>query len=555
MSIRKRVAAAAAALTAAPTAPAPQERPSASARHDDWSKKAGYVGGDRDRRATRTWQPRPGSPDADTLPDLVTLRARSRDMARNVMVAGGAIATVTGNVVGEGLTPKPAIDRELLGLDEDAAMTWQRQAEREFDLFAAACDYAGVTHFADLQGLVFRAMLESGDVAVVRRFAPRAGEPYGLKLQTIEADRISNPRWAGDSETLRGGVELSRVGRPIAYHVASRHPGDRFVTATTTEWRRLPRIGRDGDLLVLHLFQPLRPGQTRGVPYLAPVIEGLKQLGDYQDAEVTAAVNAAMIFGFIKAPAPLDDEGRPIVGEHAAGDAADEIRLENGALVNLLPGEEADMKTPGRPNSEFEQFTLAVLRFVGVALELPFELLVKHFTASYSASRAALEMGWQMFRRRRTWLARSFCQPVWQWWLTEAVASGRIEAPGFFDDPAIRAAWSGCQWIGPARPNLDPMKEASADALDVENGFKTIEQVVTERTGGRWDRKHEQRVREATARREAGLEAEDPQSASVRGVSVDGDGAVDESEDLEASNEIARQRGVGICAPQSKAHA
>ncbi len=43
-----------------------------------------------------------------------------------------------------------------------------------------------------------------------------------------------------------------------------------------------------------------RPGQRRGVPVLAPVIEALKQLGRYTDAELVAAVVSGLFTVFVK---------------------------------------------------------------------------------------------------------------------------------------------------------------------------------------------------------------------------------------------------------------
>lgn len=48
--------------------------------------------------------------------------------------------------------------------------------------------------------------------------------------------------------------------------------------------------------------------------------------------------------------------------------------------------------------------------------------------------------------------------------ITEAVARGRLQAPGFFLDPAIRAAWCGTEWYGTAQGQIDPLKEAKAAA-------------------------------------------------------------------------------------------
>src|SRR6185295_17096684 len=128
----------------------------------------------------------------------------------------------------------------------------------------------------------------------------------------------------------------------------------------------------------------------------------------------------------------------------------------------------------------------------------PYEVLLKSFTASYSASRAALEMAWQFFRERRSWLAWKFCQPVYEWVITEAIVNGRLAAPGFFEDPVVREAWLGSEWIGPSRIQLDPQKEAAADMLDLNMGTKTRAQIIMERTGGDFESKHAQLTKEQT---------------------------------------------------------
>jgi len=203
-----------------------------------------------------------------------------------------------------------------------------------------------------------------------------------------------------------------------------------------------------------------------------------------------------------------DDSDASFIGSNdtASGVALDsEIALGNGAIVDLAPGEDVTFADPKRPNTAFDAFVTSMSRHIGVALELPYELLLKSFTASYSASRAALEMAWQMFRTRRSWLAWKFCQPVYEWVITEAVASGRLSAPGFFSDPIIREAWLGSDWIGPSRIQLDPQKEASADLIDLNMGTKTRAQIIMERTGGSFEAKHSQLVKENKVREADGL--------------------------------------------------
>jgi capsid protein len=104
---------------------------------------------------------------------------------------------------------------------------------------------------------------------------------------------------------------------------------------------------------------------------------------------------------------------------------------------------------------------------------------------------------------RRRWLIDMLCQPVYEVWLAEAVAIGRIKAPGFFTDPLIRAAWCKAEWLGPVQGQLDPTKEVKADILAVAHGFKTHAQVTREYGGGDWNENVEQLKAENEALAEA----------------------------------------------------
>lgn len=462
---------------------------------------SGYIGGRRDRRAMQNWYTQQSSVDADVLPQLPDLRSRSRDLSRNVPIATGAINTNITNIVGEGIKVKPQIDREYLGISEEKAEQLRKDILREYKLFMKTADFRRLMTDSERQRLALRSCFESGDVCIVRRYRKDKGDVYGTKLQIVEADRLSNPGRSANNDNFVDGVEVDGDGVPVAYHFANRHPFDVKNTATT--WKRIKARSDRGTPEVLHIYSHLRPGQTRGIPYMAPIIEALKQLGDYADAEVKAAVISAMFTVFVTSG--LDDEDGPLDDDENSSLAANEIGLGPGAVVDLAPGEEIQQADPKRPNDKFEPFVQAFLRMIGTALELPYEMLIKHFTASYSASRAALEMAWQFFRCHRTWFAEKFCQPIYEWFFEEAVALGRIAAPGFFSDPLAREAYCSAHWIGPANISLDPLKEAKADEVDLNIGTKTREEIVMERTGGSFEHKHEQLVREKKMRDRDGL--------------------------------------------------
>jgi lambda family phage portal protein len=393
-------------------------------------------------------------------------------------------------------------------------------------------------NFYQQQELAFRSELDSGDVFVLLPFIRRPMSVYALKVQLVEADRVCNPDGKKDTEMLCGGVERDSVGAPAAYHILQQHPHG--LTLTARKWQRVPAYGSStGRRNVIHLFDKRRPGQTRGYPYLSPVIESLRGLGNYSEAELTAAVVSSFFTVFIKSPGGmgigLDSSGTAPTSTPKSGDT---VSLGAGALVDLAPGEEISTANPGRPNTAFDPFVQAVLRQIGVALELPFELLIKHFTSSYTAARGALLEAWRFFRKRREHLGERFCQPIYEAWLEEAVALGRIDAPGFFDDPSIRAAWCGTAWHGDSAGQIDPLKEAQAAQVRLDTMLTTHARETAEITGEDWEDVIERRAWERDIMKDLDLRPEPakvlaPAPANDGPAPGSGDPATPDPEDAE----------------------
>ena len=484
------------------------------------------------------WAPGNRDADMDIVRDLRELRARSRDLVRNSPLAAGAQETQVTHIVGSGLVLQSRIDAAALGMDDDAAAAWQANTERRWRLWAGSelCDAARESTFAELQDLALRTQLESGDAFVLlAQSAPQPNWPFRLALQLIEADRVSNPLGAGDTPTLTAGIERDDSGAAVAVHVCSKHPGS-IHSLAGADWQRVPMRGRSGRRNVLHLKRKLRPGQSRGVPALAPIIGTLKQMTRYSEAEIDAAVNAAAMAVFVKmdpdAFQELFDETAQsnIVGSATRWDGT----LKSGSAINLLPGESIDSPPLGRPNPNFDPFMQAFIRFVGIGLSIPAEVLSKSFQSSYSAARAALLDAWRTFSIRRGWLAAKLCQPVYEEWLADEVAAGRIAAPGFFADPFVRAAWCGSTWSGDGPGAIDPLKEANAAGRRMELGITTLAEEIVAYDGGDWETKHRQRAREVDERVEAGLEAPvvaPVAPASGRAAPITESGADDETDD------------------------
>lgn len=497
------------------------------------NKGYGDAGASYAKKALKGFIAASGSPREDIDAHNYTLRQRARMLYMAAPVATSAIKTNRTNVIGCGLQLKSRINRVKLGLTPEQAKEWQRKAEEEFELWAANkrnCDAIGVNNFYTAQQLALASCLVSGDLIVLLKHEdPTVLNPYGLRFHMIEADRVSTPTamTAGSSffanmtqgETEKGnriydGVEVDKSGRIIAYWIRNTYPFQQ--TADETEWKRVLAYGEETGLPnVLHVMETERPEQYRGVSYLAQVIEPLLQMRRYTESELTAAVVESFFTAFIKTEAdPNENPYNEVGGDdiEPVSDDPNEYEMGPGTINIMKPGEDVVFGDPKRPAGGFDGFVVAICKQIGAALEIPADLLLKAFNASYSASRAALLEAWKAFKMRREWFADDFCRPLYEVWMAEAVARGRIIAPGFFSDPAIRAAWLGSEWIGPTQGQLDPVKEITAEQLACENGFSTREQSTIRLNGGSFEANAEQLVDENArlAQANAGAPEKDP---------------------------------------------
>lgn len=483
----------------------PQETLAAIVRHEVGSS---YNSVNPRNKNTVAWSTSMGSADADTVPYANPLRWQARDLDRNNPLAAGGLDTIVDNVVATGLRPQSNIDRAILGLSEDEASAFQTEAERFFFMWANSRD-GDITRQGDFwehQAMVLLNTLLSGDMFTIRRYKERPGSVFGTCLQMVEADRCETPPEldAIDSR-VTGGVQTDADGEPVRYHFLKNHPGDMYLRGKALaphEYVSVPAYDADGFALCLHHYARRRPDQKRGISILAPVMEQFRQLGRYTEAELSAAVVSSMFAVFVRTPMPAAG-GLPgtipgmVGGNQVTPKGTGLTKLQSGMIVDLAPGEEVDFANPSRPNQAFDPFTESVLKHIGVGLGLPHEVLTKHFTASYSASRAAIMEAWKMFRRRRQWLVSSDCQPVYSWVISEAVARGYLRAPGFFDDPLRRAAWLGTTWRGAPMGQLDPLKEAKAAKAWLSiPGVTTIQEQAATHFGNDWEDTIDQTARE-----------------------------------------------------------
>ena len=490
------------------------------------AKGYGDAGASHKKKALKGFTAQSGSPREDIDWNNYTLRQRGRMLYMSTPIARSAINTNRTNVIGMGLQFKSKIDHAALGMTPEAAAAWQRKTEAEFALWAEnkqACDATGVNDFYSMQQLALSSWLMSGDCFVVfKQKDPTKLMPYGLRLHIVEADRVRTPGAILSTDSINpetknrifDGVEVDDAGAIVAYHISNTYPNE--YTAQMHESVRVEAYGKETGLPnIIQLMDSERPDQYRGVSYLAPVIEPLLQIRRYTDSELTAANIEASFSAWITTnePAnemPFNEVGWGDVDGFPGGDGQvsrdpNEYELGPGTVNIMEPGEGVTFADPKRPGSGFAGFVEAISTQVGAALEIPKELLLKCFNSSYSASRAALLEAWKMFQMFRKWFASDFCKPIYERWLTEAIARGRILAPGFFTDPIIHAAYLGSKWIGPSQGMLDPTKEINAEIMAIGMGFSTHEQSTIKLNGGQWHDNVTQLAIEEQLLKDAGL--------------------------------------------------
>lgn len=457
------------------------------------------------------------------------LRKRSRDL-----YAGGGLArsgpnTLTTNVVGWGIKPKPKIDGEMLKLTDEKREEWERNTLREFELWAesAMCDAERQQNFYGLQELAFLSMLVSGDCFALFGMKENKLTPYQTTLRILEADRIATPDSNGESEVkeLEGGgrivdgVELDKEGAVVRYYIANRHPLAEENSAELT-FTPIEAFGKDtGYPNILHIMTHERPEQRRGVPFVAACIEYLKQFDRYLTAELAAQVVSSMLTAFIINEA----DGAQVGLEDAVNEdekvTDDELHLElrPGAIYDLPPGKKVETVNPLRQNTAFEGFVSTFETLIGSGMDIPKEVLIHKYDSNYTAARSALLDFWKTVRVYRNKFNRQFNQQVWEMWLSEAVATGRVEAPGFFDDPAIRRAWCKCMWNGVTMGHVDPLKEVKAAIMRIQYNMSTEEQEAAEYNGNDWNEVIRQRKKEVTEEAEfaQSMNKTDPNDPSV----------------------------------------
>ena len=383
------------------------------------------------------------------------LRDRMRDLVRNNPLAAKAVAVLVNSLVGTGIRPRAAgTDKAANKLVDDL---WSRWADQ--------CDADGHTDFHGLLSLAMRETIEGGDVFALRVRRPRsAGLVVPLQIELKEADHLDAAKFEDrvGGARIRYGIEHDSAGRRTAYWMYPDHPGD----AAPVFSRRFESVRIPADR-VAHLFERQRV-QSRGVPWGTPAMAALRDVDDWQRAELVRKKTEACLVGIVFGDDETQQSIAPVV-QDADGNRIEQF--EPGLIAYARGGKDIKFNQPASTAGVYEWHRVQ-LHIIAAGWRVPYELMTGDLSqVNFSSSRVGLNefrrmveaMQWQM-------IIPMFCQPIWAWFCEAAFAAGLIPTA---DVPV--------EWAPPKFDSVNPLQDATTDLLETRAGFSTIAQQIAKR--------------------------------------------------------------------------
>lgn len=497
-----------------------------------------YDGASRFSRELASWQPVARSADQDNNRDKPTLDSRVLDLARNDGYTAGGIAIHRDSIVGGMYRLNARPNWKVLGADEAWAEEFQEWAESNFTLWAeSASNWPDASRLNTLTGLVRLAvgsMVLTGEVLATVEWIRSSNDvrPANTALQMIDLARLSNPMDQDDTSTLRRGVERDVYGAPVAYHIRSRHPAEQYWDDPSMfVWNRVPARKPWGRLQVIHVFEQLRPDQSRGVADMVSALKEMKMTKKFRDIVLQNAIVNATYAAAIESELPAETLWEQLgVGTGNNGvelylnalsaytGGSKNLHIDGVKIPHLFPGTKLNLKpmgTPGGVGTEFEQ---SLLRYSAASLGLSYEEFSRDFTnTNYSSARASMLQTWKGMQSRKKMGADRVATSVYHLWLEEQINAGNAPLPArkkasHYYEGMNREAYGACDWIGAARGQIDEFKETQAAVLRIKEGLSTFEDEIA-RSGKDYRELFAQQAREKKLRKTLGIEIVDSKIA------------------------------------------
>jgi lambda family phage portal protein len=430
-----------------------------------------YEGAGHGRR-TQGWKSDSAGPVTAGLSGLQTLRNRARAATRNDPWEFAAIDRLVSNTIGTGITPMPMVKDKSLRAEINALWNdWTIEADAD-----------GLVDYYGLQALVSRIVYEAGECFIrLRPRRPEDGLAVPLQLQVLEPEMVPHTKTerAPNGNIIRAGIEFNAIGRRVAYWMYRFHPGDGAVEA----YNELVPVPADQ---VVHVFEPLRAGQLRGVPSAAPVLLRMHNLDAFDDAVLFRQEVANLFAGFLRRPAQQPGQGTdPLTGKPVDTDHdgfTPMVGLEPGTMQELLPGEEVEFSSPPAAGETYPDYMRQQLLAAAAGHGLPYEVLTGDLR---EVNDRVIRVVLQEFRRRieqrqHAVYVHQLCRPTRAAFLDMAVLAGAIDLPDYH---RRRREYLRTRWVPQGWKYIHPLQDVQAQRQAVRAGFKSRDAVILETDG------------------------------------------------------------------------
>lgn len=494
------------------TVPQIKSRPSAGFFHNEMSP---FLAG---------WNPRLREHSDDVGAAWAKAAGRGVAMIQNSGFIAGIVEVASGSTVGAGLRMAANPQGDVLGWTKEYTTAWKRKAEAAFRAWAdnpIECDAAGSMKFSQIQQAAFGSYLAYGEVLALFPYLQRANVRTRSKVKLIPPSRLADE--TSPLENVRMGVRVDNWGLPIGYRIRKRDSLSGYVGLDVVD---IAARDRDGRPNIIHVKDPAIDS-VRGISVFAPVIKTHRQVDQYFDANMTSALlqtifaatmktnigssGAAFEAMMLQGEGKAEGSGSGSLEGYAAmkGDWYDSAQIDlthHGRVVHLMPGDELEFKEAKTPAVQFDMFMGWLMREITRGVGVTYEAGTGDYRgATYSSVRMAGAIEWLTVLRRRENILVPFCSTVYEWWLDEEIATGRLEYPGGYEMFLKQRAFSAqSDWRGSPRPQADDYKTAKGYEVLKTMGATTLRAVAAD-YGGDWDDDMRQRAAENDLARELGL--------------------------------------------------
>ncbi len=397
----------------------------------------------------KNWKAPSGDVNAVARGAIGVLRRRSRDMVRNNAIARRAVDAIVNNVVGDGIIPHVESDDKVIKAEIEDLLAQH--------LDTTLIDAGGMMNLYGLQRLAMRSIVESGEAIWLQRARRvRDGLPLNFQIEMLESEYLDD-RAQGRLDGggfIADGIETTAIGKRAAYRLFDAHP--------ESDVRGFPTSRRVLASRVIHSFNIERPGQMRGVPWLAPVMSMTMDAYDFADAQLLRQKIANLFVGFVR-----DVHGEGMDVNATGGTSADNVdSLFPGMFEHLPPGRDVTFSDPPKAEGASEYMS-SVLHMIASGLGLTFEALSMQLgEVNFSSARMGrLEMNRMMSAHQWTLFIPQICNPL-EVWLRQ-----------FLEDHVTSQDYR-IAWTPPRFEMVDPAREVPPMVEMIDNGLTSRSHVI-----------------------------------------------------------------------------